>query len=492
MPETDYRMDRLQARWCFSCRLTTESAIHLGGGGDSSGIADLALLRDEVTGRPILTGTTLAGALRAHLTGQLAADGRRDIPEVADLFGQDRAGKAGGVEEAVDEGRPSPLLTFDAVAYDACSEIRDGVSLDPGRGTARDQAKYDMEVLPAGTQFALNFELEIRRSMDEQHLLHLFARAISGLEDGAIRLGARRTRGLGACSVSHWKLKRWDLTTREGWMRYLSHANGHPVEGDETFDDLRAAFQRYGMELSMPTPRRSTATLALNIGVTGGMLVRQPVIFQGGSDRNLDVDVIQFQSGGQAVIPGSSLAGALRNRALRIARLLREDQQDAEQRIAFLFGPAPDSRDRNKLTASRLRVSECVLKEGKGLRNARVKIDRFSGGAVDGALFDEAPSYGAHGRIILELLPRPGDSEEEVEAALGLLLLTVKDLLDGDLPLGGTSSVGRGFVRGIGDVHFRDQQIEVHPGKRPDPIVNQWIQRFIGTTATGLSNGGHA
>jgi hypothetical protein len=52
--------------------------------------------------------------------------------------------------------------------------------------------------------------------------------------------------------------------------------------------------------------------------------------------------------------------------------------------------------------------------------------------------------------ISIELYLEPSTKPEEpIEPEIGLLLLTLKDLWTGDLPLGGESSVGRGRLRGL-------------------------------------------
>jgi CRISPR/Cas system CSM-associated protein Csm3 (group 7 of RAMP superfamily) len=75
---------------------------------------------------------------------------------------------------------------------------------------------------------------------------------------------------------------------------------------------------------------------------------------------------------------------------------------------------------------------------------SRIKIDRFTGGAYPTALFSEQPVFAKDDTeltLYLELLS-PKDYE------IGLLLLLLKDLWTGDLPLGGEISVGRGRLRG--------------------------------------------
>jgi hypothetical protein len=93
-------------------------------------------------------------------------------------------------------------------------------------------------------------------------------------------------------------------------------------------------------------------------------------------------------------------------------------------------------------TASRLLVAEALIEDGATLVQNRVAIDRFTGGALETALFGEAPHVG--GTTTLRLTIR-----RPKEAHIGLLLLLLKDLWTGDLALGGTSSIGRGRLRGV-------------------------------------------
>jgi CRISPR/Cas system CSM-associated protein Csm3 (group 7 of RAMP superfamily) len=74
----------------------------------------------------------------------------------------------------------------------------------------------------------------------------------------------------------------------------------------------------------------------------------------------------------------------------------------------------------------------------------RVSIDRFTGGARETALFNERPAFGGDDtELTLEVrLLNPQDHE------IGLLLLLLKDLWTGDLPLGGEVGVGRGRLKG--------------------------------------------
>ena len=76
---------------------------------------------------------------------------------------------------------------------------------------------------------------------------------------------------------------------------------------------------------------------------------------------------------------------------------------------------------------------------------------------VDGGLFDEEPAYLGRTDVTLVLRnPQPGE--------LGLMLLVLKDLLAGDLPVGGSGSVGRAVVAGRAELHL--------PGREPSVVLD--------------------
>lgn len=448
----------LATRWVIQGRLTLVTALHLGGG--SSDAVDMPVLRDGRTGAPLLPGTTLAGALRNALADRLVGYSEREPDEVSGLFG----GRRGD-----DDGSQSPLIVFDAIGalpVGAGFEVRDGVAISPSTGVAEDHKKYDFEVLPAGTMFHVRVDLLVSPEANEEALLATLAASLDALSHGDNGFGARRTRGLGKVRAE-WTAKRYDLSTRQGWLGWArsDHKPILPTSLTSIHDTMAAA--RKGAQVEHLSDVRSLVMITLKLRVEHDILVRST-----GATPN-DPDISHMRSGGVPILPGSSLAGVMRAQALRIAKLVRAPHGDAERWINRLFGPrfegrraAPGFNPR----ASRLRVGEAMIKKSRPQRQARIAIDRFTGGVVDSALFDEQPEVGGHFDLTLELRePHPGE--------LGLVLLVVRDILDGRLPVGGTSSVGRGFLSGTATIEIRSSDntepasAELKPGEPPTGIA---------------------
>jgi len=131
------------------------------------------------------------------------------------------------------------------------------------------------------------------------------------------------------------------------------------------------------------------------------------------------------------------------------------------------------------LHASRLRVSEGVIEDGTRARPTRVRIDRFTHGVVPGALFEEETEERGVARVRMELRhPHPGE--------LGLLVLLLKDLLSGDIAVGGTAAVGRGVVEGSATLLLENgRKVRLDPSAAVDGSIDQAIQELWSAPVLG-------
>ncbi|HMR68474.1 MAG TPA: RAMP superfamily CRISPR-associated protein, partial [Anaerolineae bacterium] len=209
-----------------------------------------------------------------------------------------------------------------------------------------------------------------------------------------------------------------------------------PVEGIAADADSDDNIQMLLHQTTLPPNHRDYLDLEASFALTTSLLIRSE------SGDPADPDVTHLRSNGRPVLSGTSLAGALRARALRIANTLKLPQ--ADNFVTRIFGGEIERSDRKELVASRLIVDETVIEQGLDMVQSRVKIDRFTGGAFPGALFSEQPVFGqpeTQVQIKARLVaPTP--------AEIGLVLMLLKDLWTGDLPLGGEAGIGRGRLAG--------------------------------------------
>jgi CRISPR/Cas system CSM-associated protein Csm3 (group 7 of RAMP superfamily) len=449
-------------RYIITGKLVLETPAHFGNG-DVSELTDMPIIRDSLDGRALLTGSSIAGALRSYLREYDKGYGqteKRDFRS-AYLFGHN-------IPEEREHERDkhvgyASLLTIDDVfSENPTTELRDGVRIDPKTRTAVDGALYNFELLTAGTIFDLRFELAIPKGHDggrfekngnyQTELLQSLAIALRGLENGKIRLGKRKRRGFGQCKVEEWQVRKYDMTKPDGLLAWLKR----PTEGiDET--DLKNKSIVELLELAnLPLDKRSIFSLEACFSLDKSSLL----IRADGDDVNAP-DMVHLCSNGKPIVSGTSLAGVIRARALRIANTLelptidvpgeKKDEPDKAPHILIdMFGGQFIDKDNNgkekiKMKASRVIVNETeIAKSINDLVLNRIKIDRFTGSSYPGALFNQQPVWGQpETEIKLDLTlinPQP--------AEVGLLLHVLKDLWTGDLPIGGESSVGRGRLQG--------------------------------------------
>ena len=429
--EPDAVVRRIYARGNWKLR----TVAHFGG--DETGIADMCLLRDA-KGRPFIPGASIAGAVRSYLARKYMAwsnyshpDGITKEPRVLKrLFG--------GAE---DKDTMSTLIVADAVcvANEVNTFIRDGVRVVAETGTAAEGAKFDVEVLERGTEFALNLECIIREGDDNAELTQLFLGLLYGFEQADIQLGARTRRGYGRGKVDSWDIYDLKMDNPQdvlAWLQNKPHSQpksslkAHPLLSDQRrFFRIEADFQ-----------------------------LRTSLLIRSTSGEPDDPDMVHLHSNDKPVIPGTSLAGAFRHRAALIANAIgweKKDDKDMDA-VCEMFGSVHkqgeehDASQNTDLWASRVSIEERLVKNVKPQWQDRVAIDRFTGGSLQSALFNEKPVYPCSIKTETQTNVRLRLTlEEPEEAEIGLLLLTLRDFWYGHAALGGETSNGRGTLHGI-------------------------------------------
>ncbi len=411
--------------------LILQTPAHFGNGdGDESVMPLLVSAHDGVS--PLLTGTSVAGALRAYLRSRELGfrSAKGESPETVRLFGTSRR----------EEGDQSRLIIDDALGQASGRELRDGVRIEPGSRTAADRALYSFQTWAAGTTFPLRFELLIYEGDPEDQLRCALATSLEGFNDSAfgITIGARKKRGYGRTSVPEWRVKRFDF--RQGIAVYLDwlRLGADRLPQSACVTNL---LQFLSPRMVFPDERRMLQIDA-RFTLGGSLLIRSDsTLADMGHLTSRQADGVY-----RPVLSGTSLTGAIRARATKIASTVYPG--DAEALITGIFGSYPEETREARvspLIGSRLTVEEHPIEGGSmnWVQN-RVSIDRFTGGALDTALFNQQPVFASEpsGIQIRLALQNPNNAE------VGLLLLVLKDLWLEDLPLGGESSVGRGRLHG--------------------------------------------
>ncbi|MDM3848661.1 MAG: RAMP superfamily CRISPR-associated protein [Aphanizomenon gracile PMC627.10] len=416
------------------------------GSGDNDSPIDLALLRDNLNSNlALLTGSSIAGALRNYLRKFSKKDNQNDLRNdlvsklFGDLFVYENEINIPDEQERIEkrnQDNQSSLIIDDSISTSHIqSELRDGVKIDSVTRTAEPKKKYDLELLQAGTEFPLCFELLIEKESDESSLLKGLAIALQGLEKGEISLGIKKHRGFGRCHVKEWQVWQFDLTDHQQRLDWLKFEHWHFFD----YPTHTSITKALNVSLDEKDDQRRFCKIDATFTLASPLLIRSG---QASSDKAPDVVHLKSWRNEELkpVLSGTSLAGVLRHRAERIINTIGKNVSIIED----IFGSDLSKNKTSEAKASRLTVHESVIENYTDLVQNRIAIDRFTGGTLHGALFNEQPIFpkkDTHLKLNLELR-NPEDHE------IGLLLLLLKDLWTGDLPVGGTSSIGRGRLQG--------------------------------------------
>ena len=428
MANQDIDKDVIVRRLYAQGKWKLDSVAHFGG--DETGIADMCLLRDA-EGHPFIPGASIAGAARSFLAQQSLPWAEykggltKESPELKRFFG--------GADK---KDTMSALIVADATcaSEQTTTSIRDGVRVDTYSGSAAEGAKFDVEVVERGTEFDLSLACVIRDGDDNKELEKLFLALLHGFQQGNIRLGARTRRGYGRGKVASWEIRDLRMDDPEDVMAWLR-------------DDI---WSRPASNLTphpLPSDQRQYFRLEANFFLCTSLLIRSS------PSNPKDPDMVHLHSAGKPVVPGTSFAGAFRHRASLIAATIG---CWSEKAVSEIFGPVhkQDAKDQTEkdLWASRVWIEEKLMKNVESRWQDRVAIDRFTGGSLQNALFNEKPMFPIcfkdskkpkpHLRLVVKL-------EEPEDEEIGLLFLTLRDFWNGHAALGGETSNGRGTLQGF-------------------------------------------
>lgn len=457
-------------------QLVLDSPAHFGNG-DVSALMDMPVMRDPVDGTFVLTGASIAGALRAYLTAQNEA-------LAGQLFGRIKGDKNKADPQAAQTSYESALVVYDARTDQKSSEVRDHVRLNPATRTVDGDGKFDMEVIEAGTTFKLRFDLH--RAKNEEALLRALAFALAGLQTRSadapgsdIGLGKRKSRGFGQCHVSGWRVRRYQMNAFEDLMAWIRDDRA----GAKPCADIRD-------ELGQPEQKAEPVFIIRATFALDGSLIIRSDGSAGQSANNPDHTHLASKREGapRPIISGTTLAGALRARASRIVNTLNAGK--SQSFVDEMFGSAKPKAEmgvkKDSGHISSLRVGESVIKNPLEMVHTRVKIDRFTGGAYPSGLFSEQSVFArsddaTEAAFNLEL-------RKPTAAQKGMLLLLLKDLWTGDLPLGGESSVGRGRLKGKRAVILNEdgQQQKIEAGKDGVLLISAEDAAFLENFVTAF------
>ena len=473
---------------------------------------------------PTIPGRSIRGAVRAacDIARQTMEDAGHPTTQDGGAFSQENWISLWG-DDSLDTGKSlldrrlrsddslpirQSALTFHAVSFPeykdsdsgGCSPLprRHGVGIDRTTGAASDGALYEHEFLPRGTKFDIRITAEgrddetmgrdqsdgIPGSASSESVKTLLEFIVDVLTQHKVSLGGRTGSGQGSFTVGKPDLRTLAATTGKETGTSLTEALNSLIGAEATGSHTDLELGGWTLE----EPARITIDWWSPTGIfvaEDEELTKQRKAQKEEENRKKGIDEEGHEvvyplrdpseawENAQLLIPGTSIRGALRSRASRIARTVlaarRElepfashdlhDQIAAEPNLVrYMFG---STEYRGAVT-----VHDCLSTErGKRIEVTHNAIDRWTGGVIDGGLFTEAVYLGTRWEPItididlrqllnnIEAEKGPEDREQSkpthadyAHAAYVLLGLVLAELSAGTLPLGSRSTRGLGQV----------------------------------------------
>jgi CRISPR/Cas system CSM-associated protein Csm3 (group 7 of RAMP superfamily) len=371
---------------------------------------------------PMILGTSIAGVLRKDFDGN-----------DNEIFGEDEGSK---------------VIFSNALLIDENSRVNEGLLLEKSdflqifdnlpirehtaitdKGVAKEHSKFDEEVVYKGSRFKFSMEI-----LDSQEA---FNALIELLQSPAFRLGGGSTKGFGKFKVL--EIVTTNIETPQQLADYSSSLNVELTNGC-----------RVDLLTNVQTKKYNTYTLKIS---PDDFFMFGSGFGDSEADQTAVVEkVIDYEKKGLSknhiLIPATSLKGALAHRTTyhyNLNNKLYIGNEEAREVIDELFGEAKNSKKEIDGAKGKVIFSDCFkLDRDESKIFDHVAIDRFTGGGIDGALFQEK-TVAQSDEWNIEILIESGIDEAFIKA----FEQSLDDICSGMLPLGGATTKGHGVFNGI-------------------------------------------
>lgn len=380
-------------------------------------------VQKDWNGLPMILGTSITGVLRKDFGGN------QD-----DIFGKENGSKViisnallldekGRVHEELLLQKSDFLKIFDNLP------IREHTAIN-AKGVTNNGAKFDEEVLYKGSRFNFSIEFIEENAETFQTILNL-------LKNSSFRLGGGSTKGFGKFKILEIKTAHLPLD------KYSSSLNSI-LQGSEV-----STSQNGEAKASLP---KSHTVYTLKIKPDNFFMFGS-----GFGDGDADMtpvfeQVVDYKyaklSQKMILIPASSIKGAIAHRTTFHFNKLSGNTIEAKnglESVKEIFGEAKNSKQNIDGSKGKLLISDCFKKQKEQSKTFdHVSIDRFTGGAIDGALFQEKTIADDGELYEIEILLENSVQGKELKAFENALT----DITTGMLSLGGATTKGHGVFMG--------------------------------------------
>jgi len=440
----------------FLARVIIEAVSPLSVGSGSKHVMTDHLIVRDANGFPYIPGTAIAGILRHAIGEELAKP----------FFGTDEGNGKGSeimfssaclvadsnkIIEGIFEEKNSEYMKLFQTQL-----IRQHVKLND-KGTTDTGGKFDGEVVYKGTRFC--FEIEMVSEGNDKNI-NLFEAVLKKLASNSFRIGSGTRSGYGEIKIVECKIKYLDL--EKDLDIYINKSSSLTDEfwEDKSLDikdianDLKASSENTNLiEYKLTLKPDDFFFFGSGFGNEKAdmtALTETKIIWDGNNPKLVTNNIL---------IPGSSVKGALSHRTAyhynknNCLYVGNDEAKSGNENPAVreLFGYADEEKSDNPSVRGKVLISdiiEHIATETKILNH--VSIDRFTGGAIEGALFSEEVIYSEKEfdlNIYVDLV-EDITCEADIKTPLKAFECALIDVVNGMLPLGGGVNRGHGCFTG--------------------------------------------
>lgn len=425
------------------------------GSGRKTMLTDAAILKD-VNGFPYIPGTSIAGILSHAL----------DEKTKGSFFGVKSSSKN-------NDSKGSDIIFSEGKIIDLKGNVIDGISnlsdtdfskkfkrlpkrnhvCLTDKGVAKKAGKFDEEVIYKGCRFAFDIEM-VAKSGDIDSTSSFFDEVLSSLYSSTFRIGGGTRNGFGKMKVHEIKKRTLTLSNKCDLDKYLNYSSNLSSNYAD-WDTLKKSSTDEGWityELTLKPNDFFSFGAGFGDKDVDDIQVREDCIEWNGQNEGT------FKE--KYLIPATSLKGAIAHRVAFYSNLkegkyamqiLSEEFDNysggMNKAVGLLFGYHKDDQRRGICIFNDLFVEKTDDKEKEKEKVFNhVSIDRFTGGAIDGALFSEKVIDGRDLELKTTIMVKD-TGEEGQNDALECLERALKDIDLGTLTFGGGSGRGHGTFK---------------------------------------------
>jgi len=449
-------MSELQSRIILKGVIRTLSPLIIGQGkGDS---IDLEFIKDD-NGNIFIPGTSFIGAIKSHIMENFNEVNEN---EWGYFWGDSK--KLEGYDKIQSHFIINDLLPINEFKI----LIRDGIAIDETKGVSRKGALFNYEILEPGAKFNLEMEIIIRKGMDKSVFKTILKTIVIELVNQKISLGAMTTKGFGKILLEDYKIYEFNFPNDgKNWFNFLDGKETNKISL-ENINGLQIKTINNLLEIQA------------NFQIKNSLIIGSNIIESGDSDK------VNIKSNGYPILPGTSLKGTIRARAHKIINTFGKDGKNMLKKT---FGFATQGKNSEEINEnkkpkkdekfkSRVFFEEIIIKEAEEYTQNRIKIDRFTGSTIEGALFNSTPLWHKDEKINIRIVLKNAEEWE-----VGLFLLILKDLWTEDLPIGGEKNIGRGVLQGLNaNIKFNNEHFEIKKNDGKNLIIEgkkEKLERFV-------------